>query len=235
MQLFFIEDWSDNGIALSAEEARHCVQVLRKKKGDEIFAVDGKGHFLHLRIRETGKKDLVICDLLSAEENWHPLSYDLHLLVAPTKNTDRMEWLVEKVTEIGVSRITPVICERSERRQLRLDRLEKLMRAAMKQSLKAHLPILDEPMAFRDCLGQKGDAGLRYIAHCDSGEKVSLTDNYTPGTSVKVWVGPEGDFSPEEVNLALQTGWQPLTLGSSRLRTETAALVACCTIYQLNP
>ncbi len=218
MQLFFTEDWSEHQARLSAEESRHCVQVLRKKIGEEIFAIDGKGNFLTLRIAAIEKKDQVLCEVLAVQEDWHPVPYDLHLLVAPTKNTDRMEWLLEKATEIGVSRITPVICQRSERRQLRLDRLEKVMLSAVKQSLKARIPRLDEPLLFKDCLR----------------DKLSLSNNYIPGTSVKIWIGPEGDFSPEEIAQAIAAGWQPLTLGSSRLRTETAALLACCTIYQLN-
>ena len=234
MQLFFNEAWSEHQARLSAEESRHCVQVLRKKIGEEIYAIDGKGNFLTLRIAAIEKKDQVLCEVLAVQEDWHPVSYDLHLLVAPTKNTDRMEWLLEKATEIGVSRITPVICQRSERRQLRLDRLEKVMLSAVKQSLKARIPRLDEPLLFKDCLFQKGFEGMRYIAHCEPGDKLSLSNNYIPGTSVKIWIGPEGDFSPEEIAQAITAGWQPLTLGSSRLRTETAALLACCTIYQLN-
>lgn len=233
MQLFFVEDWTGDRAELSPDESRHCTQVLRKKQGDEIFAVDGKGSFLTLCISEVTKKQ-VFAEVLSVTPDWNPMSYHLHLLVAPTKNTDRLEWLLEKATEIGLSRFTPVICQRSERKVLRPDRLQKVLLAAMKQSLKARLPVLDEAVKLKDCLKAPGFTGKKYIAHCADGLKSSLRENYNPGTSVKVLIGPEGDFTPEELAMAEGAGWQPLTLGSSRLRTETAALVACTMIYQLN-
>lgn len=233
MQLFFVEYWSAGKAKLSADESRHCTQVLRKKTGDEIFAVDGKGNFLNLRIGEVTKKQ-VFAEVLSVIPDWQPMNYHLHLLVAPTKNTDRLEWLLEKATEIGLSRITPVICQRSERKVLRPDRLQKVLLAAMKQSLKARLPVLDEAIKLKDCLKAPGFTGKKYIAHCAEGVKVSLRENYSPGSDVMVLIGPEGDFTPEELALAQAQGWQPLGLGPSRLRTETAALVACTMIYELN-
>ncbi len=184
MQLFFVSDWSDNGAELSSEESRHCVQVLRKKVGDEIIGVDGKGHLLTMRIREVSKKQ-VGAEVLRVQENWNALPYQFHLLVAPTKNADRLEWLLEKATEVGISRITPVICQRSERKTLRLDRLEKVLLAAMKQSLKGYLPQLDEPMRFKDCLIDPDFKGSSFIAHCAEGEKHTFAKTILPEPTLR--------------------------------------------------
>jgi 16S rRNA (uracil1498-N3)-methyltransferase len=232
MILFYTENIEANIAILDPEETRHCTQVLRKKEGDSIFFIDGKGGFYEGSIQEIQKKSCII-EVLKKEEAYQKRSFHLHIAIAPTKNMNRLEWFLEKATEIGIDEISPVICQRSERRKCRIDRLQKIVLSATKQSLKAYLPDLHEPIPFKQFIQQqRADTLLKYIAQ--GAENMPLKDNYQAGNNVLVIIGPEGDFTKEELDLAFQNGFQGINLGKSRLRTETAGLVACHTLNLLN-
>ncbi|MBO5224859.1 MAG: 16S rRNA (uracil(1498)-N(3))-methyltransferase [Parabacteroides sp.] len=231
MQIFYTPD-----IALRAElpeeEAGHCIRVLRLTEGDEILLTDGKGMFYKAAISRAHPKHCEV-DILESWQQPALWNFQLHIAVAPTKNMDRMEWFAEKATEIGIDAITCLNCRFSERKEVKPARLEKILVSAMKQSQKATLPVLTGMTDFRTFVTQPFD-GRKFIAHCEEGDKKLLKQLYQPGENVLVLIGPEGDFSPEEIELALKNGFLPISLGESRLRTETAALVACHTIHVLN-
>ena len=231
MQIFYTPDIAVNP-ELPEEEAGHCIRVLRLTEGDEILLTDGKGTFYKAAISRAHHKH---CEE-SILESWQQpalWNFHLHIAVAPTKNMDRMEWFAEKATEIGIDAITCLNCRFSERREIKPARLEKILVSAMKQSQKATLPQLEGMTDFKSFVSQPFD-GRKFIAHCEDGDKTLLKQTYRPGENALVLIGPEGDFSPEEIELALQQGFEPISLGESRLRTETAALVACHTIHVLN-
>ncbi len=215
---------------LPEEEAQHCVRVLRLSTGDEITLTDGKGNFYQAEITTaTNKRCFVtIRKTISQEPLW---TGRLHLAMAPTKNMDRNEWLAEKATEIGLDELSFLNCRFSERKVIKTERIEKILVSAIKQSLKARLPILNEMEDFRSFIA-RDFPGQKFIAHCYEGEKPLLRDVLRQGEDAVVLIGPEGDFSEEEVALAAARGFTPISLGQSRLRTETAALVAVHT-YQL--
>ena len=231
MQIFYTPD-----IALRAElpeeEAGHCIRVLRLTEGDEILLTDGKGMFYKAAISRAHPKHCEV-DILESWQQPALWNFQLHIAVAPTKNMDRMEWFAEKATEIGIDAITCLNCRFSERKEVKPARLEKILVSAMKQSQKATLPVLTGMTDFRTFVTQPFD-GRKFIAHCEEGDKKLLKQLYHPGENALVLIGPEGDFSPEEIELALKNGFLPISLGESRLRTETAALVACHTIHVLN-
>jgi len=231
MQLFYTPDIIQSSI-LTEEESVHAVRVLRLKKGDEIFLTDGRGTFYQAIIVNPHPKhtELQLVKSWTQEPLWN---FYLHIAIAPTKNMDRMEWFTEKATEIGIDAITCLRCRYSERREIKMARLEKIMISAMKQSQKASLPLLEEMMNFRDFVKQPFN-GRKFIAHCEDGEKPILKQLYHPGQNALILIGPEGDFSTEEIEYALQYNFEPVSLGESRLRTETAALVACQTVHVLN-
>lgn len=231
MQIFYTPD-----IAISAElpeeEGAHCIRVLRLVEGDEILLTDGKGAFYKATISRAHAKH---CEV-SIRETWQQpalWNFGLHIAVAPTKNMDRMEWFAEKATEIGIDSITCLNCRFSERKEIKPARLEKILISAMKQSQKATLPRVSGMTDFRSFVSQPFE-GRKFIAHCEDGDKTLLKQTYHPGEHALILIGPEGDFSPEEIELALKNGFEPISLGESRLRTETAALVACHTIHVLN-
>lgn len=231
MQLFYDPHITGPVHTLSESESKHVVRVLRKTVGDEIHLIDGKGTRYHCRITADHPKR---CGVEVVSEVSLPLMRpEIHVAIAPTKLNDRLEWFLEKATEIGITAITPVICEHSERKTVKRERLEKVLVAAMKQSLKAWLPRLHPATTFRDFVTSENN-GQRYIAHCDGEERTLLKAIYPKGDAVQILIGPEGDFSPTEIELANAHGFQPITLGESRLRTETAALVALQTIHVLN-
>lgn len=217
---------------LPEDESSHCIKVLRKKEGDTIFITDGNGHFFDATIVSAHTKHCVvdIVETIDEPKPWHNI---LQIAFAPTKNLDRIEWFAEKSTEIGIDRITPLLSRYSERKEMKLPRIEKILVSAMKQSQKAYLPILDEMISFSEFIKLPFD-GQKFIAHCYSGEKQLLKNAYRIGGNVLILIGPEGDFSEKEVDEALKCGFTPISLGNSRLRTETAALVACHTIQILN-
>jgi 16S rRNA (uracil1498-N3)-methyltransferase len=231
MELFF-SDVIDNGlILLDQEESAHCVRVLRHRAGDEISVIDGRGT-LYRCILENADPKGASARVVSSEPGFGGHPYHLTMAVCPTKNIDRFEWFVEKATEIGVDVIAPVIGERSERKVLKTERLERIVRSAAKQSLKGAVPTIAAPCSVRDFILSAPDSALKMICYCFDGEKYTvkeLLENCS--NDIYILIGPEGDFSPEEAELALSRGWKPVTLGKSRLRTETAALVAVAQVY----
>ena len=230
MQIFYTPDIAINP-ELPEEEAGHCIRVLRLAECDEILLTDGKGSFFKAAISRAHPKH---CEVKILEQWKQPALWNFNLhIVAPTKNMDRIEWFAEKATEIGIDAITCLNCRFSERKEIKVARLEKILVSAMKQSQKATLPELNGMTDFRTFVSRPFD-GRKFIAHCEEGVKPLLKQTYHPGENVLVLIGPEGDFSPEEISFALQQGFEPVSLGESRLRTETAALVACHTIHVLN-
>ena len=209
---------------LPKEEAAHAVRVLRLREGDELWLMDGQGSFHRAEITLASNHRCAyrIVESLEQERAW---TGRLHLAVAPTKLNDRMEWLAEKATEVGVDEISFLDCQFSERRVVKTERIEKIVVSAMKQSRKAWKPVVNGMLRFRDFITQPRMGG-KYICHCYEGEKPYLLDVLRDGEDATVMIGPEGDFSMDEVRLAQEYGWQPVSLGRSRLRTETAALVA---------
>lgn len=233
MQLFYTPDIKGNEYVLDREESKHCVKVLRKVKGDILHLTDGTGNLYKAEIVNA---DIKACQLsiLEVLRNFEKRDYHLHMAVAPTKNTDRYEWFLEKATEIGVDEITPVITKQSERDVLKPDRLERIIISAMKQSIKAYKPILNNIITYNEFLNQPRKEEMGFIAHCNDSEKGFIRDNYKKRQSCLILIGPEGDFTTVEVNQAISNGYIPISLGNSRLRTETAAVVACHTISLIN-
>lgn len=218
---------------LPEEESLHAVRVLRMQSGDEILITDGKGYFFDAVITNPHQKrcGIEITAKIESPKSWN---YNIHLAFAPTKSIDRIEWFIEKATEVGIDHLTPLLCDHSERRQIKHDRLEKILISAIKQSQKAVLPQLDEMISFNEFIRE--DLGKnKLIAHCYEDEtKLPLQNIYKKGEDVLILIGPEGDFSEEEVKESLENGFKSISLGKSRLRTETAALVACHSIHALN-
>ena len=233
MHIFYTPDISQNTYTLNEEESKHCVRVLRLSKGTIVNLVDGVGGFYTAEITDDHPKKVSL-SILSVETEFHKRNNYLHIAVAPTKNIDRMEWFLEKATELGIDEITPIITDRSERRVVKDDRLNKVITSAVKQSIKAYHPKLNEAISFDDFLKQPFD-GQQLIAHCiDDQKKEYISALVHPQEKYLILIGPEGDFTAEEVNLALNKGFKPLTLGENRLRTETAALAVCFEINYLN-
>lgn len=223
MHVFYTPD-IDTCPELPEEEAGHCLRVLRLGVGDEVMLTDGKGFFYKAVISAaTGKRCQVkVVEKIEQEKFWKG---HLHLAMAPTKNMDRIEWFAEKATEIGFDELSFLNCRFSERKVIKTERIEKIVVSAMKQSLKARKPIVNEMTDFAKFM-QRDFQGQKFIAHCYEGEKPLLKEVLKSGEDALVLIGPEGDFSPEEVQKAEALGFQPISLGKSRLRTETAALVA---------
>ena len=223
MWLFYAPDIQTD-MELPQEEAGHCLRVLRMKEGNRLCITDGKGSFYNAVISAVqGKRCMVHIENEERQELlWNGY---LHIAMAPTKLMDRNEWFVEKAVEIGVDEITFLKTEHSERDVIKMERIEKIAVSAMKQSRKATLPVLNGMTSFRSFI-ELGFDGDKFIAHCEQGSKVVLQDALVPGHNSLVLIGPEGDFSPVEIEMALKAGFKPISLGPSRLRTETAALVA---------
>ena len=230
-QLFYAPDIAAEPV-LPEDESGHCVRVMRLKEGDRITITDGKGFLYHAILENTHPKHcrVIITERLPQKHLWE---YEIHIAVAPTKNIDRMEWFVEKATEIGINTITCLRCHHSERREIKLQRLNKIAISAMKQSQKSILPQINEMTDFNKFIFQNFD-GHKMIAHCAEDKKQVIKNIYKPYGNALILIGPEGDFSIEEINAAISAGFTPITLGKSRLRTETAALVACHTIHLIN-
>lgn len=245
MYLFYCPDIENRQI-LPEEESQHCVQVLRTQTGEHIMLTDGKGTIYEAELTEPHRKHCAF--RIMREEHPAPLhAGHVHIAIAPTKHMDRLEWMIEKCTEMGVDEITPVVCRYSERKTLNEERLMKIVVAASKQSLKATFPRLNPLTPFGE-LVERASEQDKLIAHCMSDEesqsiqhpyeateqKHALKDAIHKGNSVVVLIGPEGDFSPEELQQALAHGWVPVSLGKTRLRTETAGLAACHTALLIN-
>lgn len=222
----------ENDLHLPEEESQHAVKVLRLEAGDPIELVDGKGNYYEAEIAFPHHKHCQV-NVLKKISNFHPQPVHIHIAIAPTKNMDRLEWFAEKVTEIGVGEISLLLCDHSERKVVKTDRLEKILVSAMKQSKKAYLPRLNEMISFKEFVRQPHTEKC-FIAHCYEQDKRELTKEYRSGQDILVLIGPEGDFSEEEVRLALENGFIPVSLGESRLRTETAGVVACHTAQVIN-
>jgi 16S rRNA (uracil1498-N3)-methyltransferase len=231
--LFYTPDLAGSRHTLPEEESRHAVRVLRLVEGDAVQLTDGRGNLHTARIVSASPKRCEV-EIVSTQADYGRRPYTLTLAVAPTKNSDRFEWFLEKATEIGVDRIVPLECERSERRAYKTDRGNKVIESAMKQSLQAFHPRLDELTRLADVL-KTPFAGDRFIAHCAAAaEKRSLRESVKKGGGTLILIGPEGDFSPQEIDAARRAGFGEVSLGASRLRTETAALAACHTVALIN-
>ena len=236
MELFFSKDIDGNICRLDQDESGHCIKVLRHRSGDEISVIDGCGTLYRCRITTDSPKG-VEAMVISSEEDWGGHPYRLHLAVCPTKNNDRYEWFAEKACEIGFDELSPVIGEHSERRVLKTARVEKVLISAAKQSLKAVIPAVNEPVSVKEFIeAHKEDNALRLIAYCFEDERVprrSIKEvlEESEEREIVVMIGPEGDFSKAEAEMALAAGFIPVHLGASRLRTETAALTAASVAY----
>ena len=231
MALFYVPDIAKTW-ELSDEEAAHALRVLRLTVGAELEITDGKGNLYRTTIASIAGKHCYVepCAPLEMPKNWRG---NVHIALAPTKHMDRIEWFAEKATEIGLDAITFLNCRFSERKVIKPERVERIVVSAMKQSLKYSKPVVGEMVDFKKFIAQERP-GAKFIAHCYDSERVLLKDVLAVGEDATVLIGPEGDFSPEEVQLAVKSGYRPVSLGSSRLRTETAALVACHTFILKN-
>ena len=232
MHLFYTPDLVGDDYCLNEEESKHCIRVLRLTQGDRLFLVDGIGQFCEALIENPHPRGCQL-KVIGRQVEYGLRNYELSIAVAPTKNIDRFEWFLEKATEIGIDHVVPLVCRYSERKEIKVDRLEKVMVSAMKQSLKAYLPELANLQKFSEFI-KKPFEGNRFIAHCYEEEKILFRDAIKKGENVLILIGPEGDFSHEEIRQAINEGFIPVSLGDSRLRTETAALVACHTVNLIN-
>lgn len=228
MQLFYAPDLVPPEHTLDEEESKHCIRVLRMSAGDPLSVTDGRGNLYRCEVVEADPRRCRI-RVIECQEQFERLPYRLTMAVAPTKNADRFEWFLEKATEVGVEAIVPLETEHSERRSFKAERGEKVITAAMKQSLKAYRPVLHPLTAFRKAVEQPFD-GRKFIAHCDPARtpagKTYLAHALQRGESTLILIGPEGDFSPAEIDFAIAHGFEEITLGPQRLRTETAAVAA---------
>ncbi len=232
MQLFYQQGLQEGIWTMSEEESKHVIQVLRHKKGDELSLIDGQGGWFSGRITDLGKRSCVL-EVTCIRREAFRANYRVTLAVAPTKRMERLEWLVEKATELGFDELIPLRTSRGERSQLRTDRLVREAIAATKQSLQAWVPVIREPMHLEECL-LSVKAAQRFIGWCPDEPPPPLVVNCQPAKDVLILIGPEGDFTEKEVGLAVELGCQPFTLGKVRLRTETAALTACMCVRFIN-
>lgn len=235
MQLFYNAtiDTNTKAFTFDKSESRHIIKVLRKSEGDQLSITNGKGDFFEIIILTANPKKCIgeVINIKSVDQ----LPYNLHLAVAPTKLNDRYEWFLEKATEIGITEITPIICDHSERKIINLDRFEKKIQSAMKQSLKSYLPKLNKATTFKNFLiSQENNTQQKLIAHCEETSKKTLKSVLKKRGDTTILIGPEGDFSSDEINKSLRIGFAPISLGNSRLRTETAAVVACHSVAFIN-
>ncbi len=233
MQLFYNPNINDTTTQFSfeKEESKHIVKVLRKKEGETLHITNGEGWLFNAEIVSANTNKClakVVTKTLQPKRD-----YQLHLAVAPTKMNDRYEWFLEKATEIGIDTVTPIICDHSERKIIKAERYEKILQSAMKQSLNCYLPKLNDAINLKDFLNQEFTGDL-FIAHCEETDRKSLKQQLKPNQNITILIGPEGDFSSKEIQLAIQNNFIPVTLGTTRLRTETAAIVACHSVAFVN-
>ena len=230
--LFYAPDIEGKFYQLPEDESKHLIRSLRRKTGDKVYFTDGKGFFYDCKIIDDHPKHAIV-EVISKEEGTDKKEFFLQIAIAPTKNINRFEWFLEKTTEIGIDRITPFISFHSERKDIKNERLERVIIAAVKQSLKSHKPVLDKLTPFKDLISRPFN-GKKYIAYIDDDVETLLGKAYSPGENALILIGPEGDFSKEEFLEAKNKGFIPVSLGKSRLRTETAGIVACHTINLIN-
>ncbi len=234
MHLFYTPDINSHTYTLNEEESKHCVRVLRLNEGDKIQLIDGNGGFYDGEIIDNNPKRCSVKIIDTKKEvgkrNWH-----LHIAIAPTKNMDRLEWFVEKATEMGIDEISLIDCKNSERSIVKTERIQKVAISAIKQSLKAYLPKINDVVDLKKFIATTKDfKGEKFIAHCQSAGLSHIKSQYIPKQNALILIGPEGDFTIEEVKLALDNGFKEVGLGESRLRTETAALYACAALNVAN-
>ena len=233
MQLFYNPNINETSspFVFDKEESRHIIKVLRKKEGDVLYVTNGFGFLFTTEITIASDNKCTV--KINAVEKQEPSKFHLHLAVAPTKMNERYEWFLEKATEIGIQEITPIICEHSERKVIKTDRFLKILESAMKQSLHFYLPKLNEPISYKDFI-KKEFKGQLFIAHCEETDKKSLKNELKTNENVTILIGPEGDFSVNEIQMAIANNFIPVSLGTTRLRTETAAIVACHSVVFKN-
>jgi 16S rRNA (uracil1498-N3)-methyltransferase len=231
MHIVFAPDIQASDYTLNKEESYHIIKVLRKRIDDKITLIDGKGNFYSALITYNDPKACTV-KIIETHKDIER-GFSLHIAIAPAKNIDRFEWFVEKTVEIGIDEITPMICSRSERKTLRLDRLEKICISAVKQSIKATLPKFNPPALWKDVI-QSPTSAQKFIATCEENSNNHLKTKYNKGNDALILIGPEGDFSPEEIAVSIKYDFESVSLGASRLRTETAGIVACHTINLIN-
>jgi len=233
MQIFYTSGVTGSVASFSRDESGHCLRVLRMRKGDPINFTDGKGNLYEGVI--TGESHTMMeVSVNKVLKDYGRRSYRLHTAISPLKNNDRLEWFIEKAVEMGIDEITPLICSRTEKQRIKRDRLESLILSAMKQSVKAYLPVLNEPITVSDFLAGEL-SGVKLIAHCNGvPERKPVSAVVRRGADTVILIGPEGDFTVEEVMMAVEAGFIPVHLGESRLRTETAGVAACCSVYLAN-
>lgn len=232
MNLFYAPYIVEPKTILADEESNHIVRVLRKSEGDIVFFTDGCGFIYKCVIVDANPHNCCI-EIIEKKKGEDKRDFTLHIAIAPTKNTSRFEWFLEKSTEIGVDCIIPLICSHSERKDVKIERLNKVITSAMKQSLKSHHPVLTEKKTFKELVNLPFE-GKKFIAYINNDVTLKLSKTYSSGQDALIFIGPEGDFSPEEIKLAVNNGFTPVSLGTSRLRTETAGIVACHTINLIN-
>ncbi|MCT4698017.1 16S rRNA (uracil(1498)-N(3))-methyltransferase [Tenacibaculum haliotis] len=235
MQLFFNQNITPNTkqITFEKEESRHIVRVLRKKEGDILHITNGNGFLFSVEIAIASDKKC-LATVIKKEEKPNNRDYYLHVAIAPTKNNDRLEWFLEKATEIGIDEITPIICDNSERKIVKIERLSKIVQSAMKQSLQFTLPKLNPPIKFSEFIKQNF-SGEKFIAHCEENiEKKLLKNSAAKNAKQTILIGPEGDFSMKEIESAFTVNFTPISLGENRLRTETAGLNVVQSIAFIN-
>lgn len=232
MELFYGQRIEEDLICFDAEESAHLVKVMRHKNGDTITAMDGSGSLIHCTLLNADTKGST-AQINRIEPDWGKRKYKVQLAVCPTKNNERFEWMGEKVTEIGIDILSPVIGERSERKIYKTDRMRRIVLSAAKQSLKTKIPIVEEPISVMQFIKNAPSKSLKLIAYCFEGDKHSIREviEKTNADDIVILIGPEGDFSPKEVEAAIKSGFKPVHLGTSRLRTETAALCSVMSVY----
>ena len=233
MQLFYSPDIqeTDSQYTFNKEESKHIVKVLRKKEGDPLYITNGKGFLFTCTIDIADLKNCLVSINKAAKQNKR--GYQIHIAIAPTKMNDRMEWFLEKAVEIGIDEITPIICDNSERKVIKPERFEKIILSATKQSLQYYLPQLNKLKSFKEFVSLQNNS-QKFIAHCEKQDKRELFTEIKPDNNYTVLIGPEGDFSTKEIELALKNNFTPVSLGNTRLRTETAGIVACHTVALKN-
>jgi len=234
MQLFYTPDISplDQQYFLNEEESQHCTRVLRLTEGTDVQLIDGRGTLYNARIMIANPKKTLL-RIISIITEFHKRDHYLHIAIAPTKNIERIEWFLEKSSEIGIDEISLIICQRSERKEVKIERLNKIITSAIKQSVKAYHPVLNEPVSFNKLIA-KSFEGQKFLAHCDKGDKADLKTEIIKKGRYLVLIGPEGDFTNVEIDEGLHNGFKAISLGQSRLRTETAGLEACFEVNFLN-
>lgn len=233
MQLFYninIDETTEN-FSFDKEESKHIIKVLRKKDTDILYVTNGLGLLFKTEITLASDSKCTV-KIISFEKS-APSKYHLHLAVAPTKMNDRYEWFLEKATEIGIHEITPIICDRSERKVINIERFDKIILTAMKQCNQLYLPKLNSAMTLREFVKLKNE-GLQLVAHCEEMDKKTLKSVLVPNENITILIGPEGDFSEKEIEAAIENNYIPVSLGNTRLRTETAAIVACHSVVFVN-